>query len=227
MATTITIGSEQLSVWPEGQEVVSLDPSIKLTRFADFNRNREPIVARLLEEEAQLRQDKPPPSRNHGGQKIRRPDEWGMPEFDLLTARACALFRHVLNCETAVVDACWANVYRKWESIGPHSHRRALASVVCCIDDGDIDPSDPSSGRFAIVDPRVDACSLFEKGRMTNPLYPDMGPGAMLIFPGQTLHYVPAYSGDKPRISASWNINVEALAGSLADPAPIRTDIQR
>ena len=46
VAATLTIGAEQVAVWPEGQDIVSLDPSIKLTKFSDFERFCEPIIAK-------------------------------------------------------------------------------------------------------------------------------------------------------------------------------------
>ena len=209
-----------LPVWPEGQQVVAVEPTIGMTWFADIAQYHGPIVARFLEEEAQARRRAASPG-DLRCVKIRRPDLWGLPEFDLLNARAQAFFRHILKTDKAVNDACWANVYRKWSSIGPHSHRRAVASLVYCLDEGDSDPQIPESGRFAIVDPRVKACCQMEEGRMTNPLYPEFRTGAMLIFPSQTVHHVTTYTGERPRITVSWNMNPEALPGSPADLVPL------
>ena len=52
---------------------------------------------------------------------------------------------------------------------------------------------------------------------MTNPIYPDMSAGTMMIFPGYILHTVSAYSGVRPRITIAWNINERELPGSLGD----------
>jgi hypothetical protein len=222
---TVRVGEEDVVVWPEGQLVQELDPAIKLTRFEDWPRVHEALVPRLLEEEATLRRESPPPNRTSGGAKLRRPDLWGVPEMDLLTERAKALFRRTLGCRGAVVDACWANVYRKWESIGPHSHRRAVASIVYSVDEGDPDPGCRFSGRFSFVDPRLEACCQLERGRMTNPLFPNLAPGIMMIFPAQTLHWVAAYAGERPRITLSWNLNPESLPGSVTDAFPALAEI--
>jgi hypothetical protein len=39
----------------------------------------------------------------------------------------------------------------------------------------------------------------------------------MIIFPGQLVHCVNPYGGATPRITLSWNINREALPGSMLD----------
>ena len=207
----------ELPVWPANQRVLALDPTIGQTWFADLRPHHGPIVERILKEEAEAKRLNPAGGHFLRCSKIRRPDLWGLPEFDLLNARALALFRHVLKTDKAAVDACWANVYRKWATNSPHSHRRAVASLVYCVDEGDPDPENPESGQFAIVDPRVKACCPLQEGCMTDALCPDFRSGAMLIFPGQTLHYVKNYTGERPRITVSWNINPEPLEGSPAD----------
>jgi len=216
-ANTFYLGLRPVEVWPAGQRLHSVDPSIKITRFADIGAYHAPIIARILEEEARLRREQPAQSRCLGGQKVRRPDLWELPELELLNARAKALFRRAVGSETAAVDACWANVYRQWDSIGPHSHRRAAASLLYCLDQGEADPHDPLSGRFSICDPRLALCCKMEPGHMTNPFYPDLEPGTMLIFPGSVLHAVSAYSGTRPRITVTWNINPEPVPGSIKD----------
>jgi hypothetical protein len=35
----------------------------------------------------------------------------------------------------------------------------------------------------------------------------------MIIFPSQLMHYVNPYTGDTPRITLSWNISTEKIAG--------------
>ena len=214
----LLIGPRQVEIWPKDQAVASIDRSIKLAKFQDVEVYHPALVERILDEEARLRRDAPTDSRCHGGQKVRGLLDWGMPEFELLNERAKSLFRRTLGCEEAVVDACWANVYRQWESIGPHSHRRATASFAYCLEEGDADPYCRFSGRFAFVDPRLEICCWVEKGHMTNPFYPDLSTGSMLIFPGKAVHCVSAYAGQKPRITLSWNINRQAVSGSVRDP---------
>ena len=211
------LGLRRVEVWPTPQVVASIDRAIKVTRFCDTSEYHGPLIDRILAEERRLRCNAPAASRCLGGQKVRGLLTWGGPEFDLLNARAKELFKRTLDCETAVVDACWANVYRQWDSIGAHSHRRATASLVYCLQEGDEDPDCHLSGRFSIIDPRLDICCRMERGHMTNPFYPDLLAGSMLIFPGKVLHAVSAYAGSKPRITLSWNINPIALEGSLKD----------
>ena len=211
------LGLRKIDIWPARQLVSSVDSAIRLTRFDDTEAYHGPLIDRILSEEERLRRDDPTSSRCLGGQKVRGLLNWGLPEFDLVNERAKALFRHTLGCETAAVDACWANVYRQWDSIGAHSHRRATASLVYCLQEGEEDPNCHLSGRFSIVDPRLDICCLIEKGHMTNPFYPDLTTGSMLIFPGKVLHEVSAYAGTRPRITLSWNINPTALPGSVKD----------
>lgn len=206
-----------LPVWPADQRVIALDPTIAQTWFEDLRPHHGPIIERVLQEEAEGRRLNPAAGHYLRCSKIRRPDRWGQPEFDLLNARALALFRHVLRSDKAAVDACWANVYRRWATNSPHSHRRAVASVVYCVDEGEPDPENQESGQFAIVDPRVKTCCPLEEGRMTDALCPDFRSGAMLIFPGQVVHYVKIYTGERPRITVSWNINLEPLSGSPTD----------
>ncbi len=211
------LGLRRVEVWPTRQLVASVDRSIKMTRFDDTADYHGALVDRILTEEDRLRRDAPAASRCLGGQKVRGLLTWGLPELELLNARAKELFKRAVGCETAVVDACWANVYRQWDSIGAHSHRRSTASLVYCLEEGEADPGCHLSGRFSIVDPRLEICCMIEKGRMTNPFYPDLTAGSMLIFPGEVVHAVSAYSGTKPRITLSWNINPAALPGSLKD----------
>lgn len=204
-------------VWPEGQEIFAVDPKIGLTRFDDMLQFHGPIIERILREEEEAKRLRPPFGPHLKCTKIRRPDLWGMPEFDLLNARAQMLFRRALGTDKAAPDACWANVYRKWSAISPHSHCRAMGSLVYCLDEGDADPSNPESGQFAIVDPRLKACCPREEGRMTNAFCPEFRSGSMLIFPGEMVHYVKTYTGERPRITVSWNINREPLPGSPSE----------
>jgi hypothetical protein len=133
------------------------------------------------------------------------------------------LFRKVLECEHAVVDLSWANVYRNGDYCLPHSHLRSTASVVYCLDPGDEDPDDSQSGRFCFVDPRLRNCCQDQEGCMTAPFFPGMAAGTMLIFPSQLVHTVNPYAGMRPRITLSWNINKHALPGS-ALPASAESD---
>lgn len=216
---TVYIGPRKVSVWPNRQPITVVAESIRSTCFDDASTYHSALIEKILEHEAVLRRTSPPPTRCLGGQKIRKDtlEQWDSPELNLLNARAKAFFRRVIGADEAHIDGVWVNVYRQWESIGPHCHRRTRASLVYCLDAGDDDPDCPLSGRFAFVDPRIEACCQFEAGHMTNPLYPDFKSGTMLVFPGFVLHSVAAYSGVRPRITMAWNINDRPLPGSLKD----------
>ena len=66
-------------------------------------------------------------------------------------------------------------------------------------------------GLLAIVDPRYDACCQTDEGFMTTPFVPKMRPGSMIIFPSKLVHCVNPYSGSRPRITFSWDINTDAV----------------
>ena len=50
---------------------------------------------------------------------------------------------------------------------------------------------------------------------------PLLEPGTMMMFPGQTVHFVSVYRGARPRITLSWNLNHESVAG---DPIPYQVN---
>lgn len=203
-----------LDVWPEGQAIQGrVDPAIRLTRFADAERYHAALIARILQLE-----DDPAASRRYfraaGGTKILHVDRFGTPEADLIDARARALFRCVLGAAEAVVDLSWANIYRTGDYAMAHSHLRASASVVYCLDQGDPDEDDSLSGQLNIIDPRLAACCQQQQGFMTSPYLPRMEAGTMIIFPSQLVHAVNPYAGRRPRIMLAWNIADRALPGT-------------
>ncbi len=217
----VYIGPRKVPVWPRDQQVSAVDAGIWSTRFTDTETCHPVLIRRILEVEARLRRESPPPTRCLGGQKIRDLQTWNSPEFELINARAKAMFKHALGVRTAVPDACWVNVYRQWESLGAHSHRRSTRGLLYCLDVGDEDPDCPLSGKFAFVDPRLAGCCRIEEGHMTTPLYPEIVNGTLMIFPGTLVHQVSAYSGRRPRITMAWNINETALPGSVRDPVQL------
>ncbi len=217
MTNTIAIGPRQLPVWPANQQLTPIDQSIRWTRFTDYADFRDDLVRTVLAKEADEWGDKQSPSRSLGGRKVHHVDTWGSAAANLIHARAIELFKRTVGSQTAVVDLCWANVYRKHDYISPHAHRRSIASVVFCVDPGDEDPNDPLAGRLSFVDPRLDACCQDQKGFMTTPVFPDMPAGAMVIFPAEVVHCVTPYEGDKPRITFAWNISRTAVAGNAAN----------
>ena len=215
----VQLGIRKLPIWPEDQALGALtEPTIWLTDFADHERYHPRLVERILAME------KDPKYRDFFfrggcGTKVRRMDEWGSLEAELVQRRALALFRIVTGSATAVVDDAWASIYRKGDFCMPHSHVRTAASLLYLLDPGDYaaeDPSaqvDPFAGKFCFCDPRLRSCCQAEEGRMTNLMIPDLRPGSMLIFPSEWVHMVAAYLGERPRITMSWNISPERVSG--------------
>jgi hypothetical protein len=206
------VGSDLPPVWPAGQQTEKIGhDSILLTRFNDIGAYHPGLMARLFQVEAD-----PTRAKRYagcGGVKIHSLTELQCREAELIDARARFLFRLVSGAPDAVVDISWANIYRQNDYCMPHSHIRSMASVVYMVDEGEADEQDPVAGRFCFVDPRLEACCNPKPQYMTSPVYPVMPAGTMIIFPSQLVHYVNPYSGRRPRITLSWNINATAVPG--------------
>lgn len=216
----INLGLKEVEIWPEDQKVeVRRDLAIKMTAFTDIEEYHPRLITKILELEQKHRIRKRY-FRGACGTKIHHIDKWDYSGANLINARAVALFTKVLECDEAVVDLSWANLYRKGDYCMPHSHVRSTASVVYFLDTGDKDPDDPLSGCFCIVDPRIGSCCQEQEECVTTPFLPEMTAGTMIIFPSQVVHGVNPYTGDKPRITLSWNINQHAIPGS---PLPSET----
>ncbi len=211
-----TTGSQHLDVWPSTQRLESADESIRGTIFRDSGDYHPALIARLLELETQKWVDDKPESRMLGGRKVHHIDQWDLAEADFINARAEELFRRTLGSATAHVDLSWANIYRKWDYVGPHAHRLSIASVVYFLDPGDPDPEDPHSGRLFFADPRLSICCSEQPGFMTTPFFPMVEPGTMLIWPSEVVHCVSPYTGERPRITLAWNIS--RRKGELGQP---------
>jgi hypothetical protein len=215
----VFLGSRPVPVWPEGQGINALNhPTIISTRFTDTELYHPRLAACILERAGHKRTGKQY-FRGAGGTKTYHVDQWNCSEADLIHARALALFRRALNCTDAVVDLSWANVYRRGEYCMPHSHLRSTASIVYFLESGDDDPDDPLSGRFYFADPRLPGCCKEEADKMTTPTIPDTAPGTMIIFPSQVIHCVNPYSGERPRMTMSWNVSQTAVPGAALPPS--------
>ena len=216
---SIEVGGQALEVWPTGQRLLSRDQggTIYRTVFEDTALYHQGLANHILEmaaEPANAAQY----NRSLGGIKLYNVEHWDLPEARLINARAQAFFRQALGRDSAAIDIGWANVYKRGDYIMPHSHTRAYASVVYCLEAGDPDPEDDNAGAFCFVDPRFADCCLIEPGRMTNPLKPTFAPGTMLLFPGEMVHFVGPYGGGRPRITMAWNVNAETVEGSPLEP---------
>jgi hypothetical protein len=214
---TIRFAGGEVPVWPAGVKIQLLAaPNTGVADFTDLELYHPGLAAKILEMERD--------PRYHDwifkggcGTKVRDPHEWGSPEADLIHARAMRLAARALGTANVVVDDCWANVYRKGDYCMPHSHLRAIASVVYLLDPGDAVEDDALSGRFYFCDPRIPFCVEHEPGRVTRLLMPELHPGSLLIFPAEFIHAVNPYGGERPRITLSWNINTTKLPGDRAD----------
>lgn len=225
MDNQVEIGGRSIEVWPAQQMLYSLgSPKLIKTSFADMDAYHPGLKRRILELAAE-----PPPAIGTGklvcGRKIHDPEHWGCPEADLICARAVALFRKITNSPTAVVDNSWATLYQSGDFCLPHSHLRAEVSLVYMLDAGDEHPRWKGNGRLGFADPRLPVCCQEEPGRVTTPQYPPFDPGDMMIFPGEVVHLVCPYEGERPRITLSWNINRRPFPGGRAHHAERRREV--
>lgn len=217
----VGLTSGPVEVWPQSQTISRWQgESVFLTQFEDTAAYHPALIRRALELE------KDPKlaaewDRLQGGAKVYHLDRWNCPEADLIQARALAFFKAAFSTEEAHLDLGWATIYRDGDFCMPHSHFRTLASLVYFLDFGDSDPNHSPNGRFLFADPRMPICCRQEKGRMTSPCAPQLKEGLLMMFPGQTVHYVNPYRGSQPRITLSWNINNQELEGS---PLPAATE---
>jgi hypothetical protein len=211
---SVTIGQREYAVWPAGQEVRPLGHrTIGMTTFADAVAVHPGLVARARALESDVR-FAARFYRASGGVKIYHLDRWESAEADLLSARALHMAQILLGSDMAVIDLSWANVSRRGDYAMPHSNERTAVTILYCVDPGDDDPMDPLSGKFSIVDPRVEVCCPARKDSVTNPLMPRMTPGTMLAFPSALVHCVNPYSGERPCITLVWNIDKDVIPGS-------------
>lgn len=204
---------ETIEAWPAHQHITAAgDPAIGLTRFTDISAYHSTLLETIFRlERTSSHKERLP--RGSCGIKVHHFENWKCPAAQLLTRRAVALFKHMVKADSAHIDTSWANIYRDRDYCMPHSHIRAQASVVYLLDPGDEDPKDKLMGKFFFADPRLSYCCQHHPGHMTRLLIPDMQPGSMIIFPGQVVHCVNPYFGSRPRITCSWNINAQAIAG--------------
>lgn len=213
----VKLHGSDITVWPEQQKTHQLaEPTVYLTDFEDTELYHPALIKKLGEFEHDPKYADML-FKGGCGVKVRKLDEWPFAAARLIHARALALCSRILKRHQLFVDDAWGNIYHNGDYCMPHSHLRAAASVVYFVSLGDDDPQHPMSGRFCIGDPRSKACCQMETDRMTHSLIPDVRPGSMLIFPSQLVHFVNPYTGRAPRITLSWNINLQALQGRPED----------
>jgi len=199
-------------VWPEGQEILQIDPAIAMTRFEDLLPFHDGLIDYLIAREGEKRAQGAKQTEAAGGIKIHHIDSWRVPGARLLDQRAQALYRQIVGQTTSAVDLSWGNVYRAGDYILPHAHRRSQGSVVYMLSIGDHDEEDQLSGRFGFADPRLPMCCQDTAEIMTTPHFPQLRPGSMIIFPSTVVHFATPYRGEtRPRITLSWNLNKTPL----------------
>jgi len=205
MSKTVDVHGKSYDVWPEDLDVIRLvdHPPIFYTTFKDFADIKEPLVKRALE----LEKD---PDFTHrmeiGGSKVARVHDWGIPEADLLHARALEFFCRGVDNPLVKMNNVWASITRKHEYLSPHAHHRSLGSVVYMLQEGDKIEGREFDGNLAFLDPRIPACCTIDEDCPTQEVAPNMVEGAMVLFPSNLIHYVHSYSGDTPRITIAWDL---------------------
>jgi Putative 2OG-Fe(II) oxygenase len=200
-------------IWPEHQRIEPAgDPMIGITHFADAAEYHAKLRETMLRLERSSAQKEKLP-RGSCGVKVHHIENWKCEAAQWVHQRAIALFKRMLKTEQAHVDASWGNIYRREDYCIPHSHIRAQAGVVYMVDVGDESAAESLDAKFYIADPRVSYCCQHHPGHMTRMLIPAMKQGSMIIFPGQVMHGVNPYFGARPRLTMSWNLNLEQIAG--------------
>ncbi len=213
LPAAIAVAGVDLPVWPDGQRVEALSaPLMAAAGFADFEAFHPELVAAVLAAEQDPRW-RGQIFRGGCGTKVRKIPAWNAAAASLVHARALMLAHRTLSRRPVYADDTWASVYRAGDYCMPHSHLRSNVSIVYMLDPGDGDPEDPVAGKLCFADPRIDACCPDEPGRVTRHMMPAMLPGTMLIFASDYLHSVNPYHGTRPRITLSWNITLDRLAG--------------
>jgi len=207
---------EKLPLLPESlRTYAKFDRRILRAEFDDTAAYHPALIKTILAKERHVRAGHKP---NPGacGSKIYNIEQWDCPAARFLNQRINALIKHVCDTPDLLVDLSWASVYRKRDYCMPHSHVRAQIGVVYMLDEGvpGDREKDPVGGRLCFVDPRIEASCPEGKGLMTRPFVPPMRPGSVVVFPSSFVHCVPPYTGQKPRITLSWDITDKILPGS-------------
>ncbi len=105
----VYVGPRKVPVWPAGVKLMRFDENVLMVAFPDARELHGPLIERIVETDERKRN---PQAKWQGGQKVRQLDSLGVAAFELINARAQTLCRRVLRSETAIVDDCWANVFR-------------------------------------------------------------------------------------------------------------------
>ena len=209
----VSVRGKNRPVWPEGLTIQRwIEPTVGFVTFPDIDAFHPQLIEAVIAREDDAKLAKSYPG-NIGSRKIFHLDRWDVDAASLIDSRALALFRAFLGGEEAVVDLSWASLYRTGDYCMPHSHFRAMASIVYFLETGDEGAGGKPGGSFNFADPRMKVCCRHEANCMTSPCAPHVEAGTMIIFPGYLVHFVDVYRGTRPRITLSWNINRKAVPG--------------
>lgn len=217
-SAVVWIGPQQIPVWPEGLRLFRFDTEVYFTVNSDLIELQQPLIDAILEAESRKLEPEDRQSPGQGGNRVRDLAALGVPFFELLNERARHLFMRVTGNTTAVVDDCWANVFRDGYYALPHSHKRSMASIVFALDNGDEEDAadDVLNGVLMFADPRMARCCPDKAGYVSSPAVVPREPlGRMIIFPSHYTHQVTPYRGRRPRISIAWNLNPREVPGEL------------
>lgn len=118
-----------------------------------------------------------------------------------------------LSCDS------WFHVTRRSGYFGLHNHPNASWSGVYCVDPGDPEPADRSSGLLSFVNPALPAAMHVDagNGRISGPFSTHvrqfrLEAGQLVLFPSWVLHEVTVYLGERERITVAFNCAVRLAA---------------
>ena len=214
----VWIGPRQVPIWPNDLKLFKFDEEVFFTVNSDLVELQQPLIDAILQAESRKLDPEDRQSPGQGGNRVRDLHTLDVPLFDLLNERAKRLFMQVTGNKTAVVDDCWANVFRDGYYAMPHSHKRSIASIVLALDSGHEDDAknDILNGLLMFADPRMKRCCPDKPGYVSSPaVVTREPPGRMIIFPSHYTHQVTPYRGRRPRISIAWNLNPHEVPGEL------------
>jgi hypothetical protein len=211
----VRVGESSLPTWPAHQQLRVLSGKrIVVTRFDDAASYRPALLdaVQAAAGDARFHDATTHTLRWNCGFKVRELPAWGAPAATLVHARAVMLAHRATALGPVYCDDSWGNIYRTGDYCPPHAHVRADVSVVYMVDAGDAAPDDGFSGKLMFLDPRIEWCCAREPGRPTRPFIPDMAEGTMVAFASEFLHSVNPYTGQRPRVTLSWNFTSVPLA---------------
>ena len=198
----INFGDTRQCIWAPNQELQQVgDPKVIGTYFADHTSYRSQLISSMIAAANAAGSN----IRGLGGKKIRSNDVWMQPAFQLMSLRVMFMFCKIYHQSQAYLADRWGNVLEKGDYSVSHCHFESVASAVYFLDLGE--QTNDFSGKFELIDPRIEFCCPREKHRPSRGLLPNVIDGSLLMFPSEYLHHVHPYFGDCPRLTIAWNIS--------------------